>query len=206
MLGKWLPNILRVLNSLSKMGLLASERRDRMRVYKVRSSKREFAKYIIEQATLHAPSVQTSPITQSFWADALHSALRQVLPPQWSITVDEEIHSVGNSVTVDLLLRSENGLNFGIELNVGSPRQHLYSTIGKVVGFNADELALLILVLLIPRQENDPYWNRISQRRESGMTQFAVVLRTIPESEDVFGREAAKKIMQFIKDYLQTRG
>lgn len=186
------------------MGLVESERQGRFRIYKVQESKRAFVKSLIEQASQHEPSAMISPLTEGFWLNILQSGLKETLPSKWRIMSNERVGLNGRSVILDLVLHEKGGPNIGVELNVGSPREHLYSMIGKVAGFTSKDLALLILVLLTTHPETDPYWRRIMQRQEPGLTRFAAILKQIPcESETVFREETTREIVRVIERFSQ---
>jgi len=200
-LRKWLPNIVRVLNALINMQLLEIERQGRIKLYKVPSSKRALTKSLIDEATRRELPAQTSPLSESFWVNILYSRLRQLLPPDWGISANEKLRLNRASVSVDLVIRRGDGLRFGIELNVGSPAEHLHSMIGKVMGFKIEDLAMLIVVLLTSHPENHAFLYRITKRVESGWTRFALILKGMPLEPETYGEAIAKKILRLIQTF-----
>jgi hypothetical protein len=206
-LGKWGPNIARVLADLRGMGLLEVERKGKVRLYQVPRSKKAKVQSIIEQAMLQqiSPEPAERPrswLTESFYQDLLYNALKKYLPSRYRLAISNERIELKNSkLSLDFVILMGDGSRVGVELNVGPPGDHFYSTIGKVLlGSNDANLAMLIVVLLAPDSNKYGFPRLIRAGAETPIS-FGFICEDMPlRSEVGFGEDVARKIVELIVD------
>jgi len=194
-IGKWLPNVMRVLKDLTVWGLLETESMRGAKVYRVPLTKRRYVTSIVYRASRRTES---SSQTESFYKNVLANSLRQLLPEGWEISSNERI-SLGESfLNLDLVIRRKNGPRFGVEVNIGSAGEHLYAVLGKACCFQSRELAMLIVLLLAPHAEREEFVERIASRPHQGWCRFAIT-HVQMSLEPNMGEKAAKEIISLIE-------
>jgi hypothetical protein len=89
----------------------------------------------------------------------------------------------------------------GVELNVGPPGDHFYSTIGRaLIGSKDANFTMLIVVLLAPDSNNYGFPRLIRARAETPIS-FGFICEDMPlRSEAAFGEDVARKIVELIED------
>jgi hypothetical protein len=89
----------------------------------------------------------------------------------------------------------------GVELNVGPPGDHFYSTIGKALtGSKYANLVMLILVLLAPDSKEYGFPRLIRAGAERPVS-FGFICEDMPlGSEVAFGEDVVRKMMELIED------
>lgn len=205
-LGKLAPNIARVLSNLRRMGLLEVEQKGKLRLYQVPRSKKAKVKSIIEHAMLQqiSPEPAERPrswLTESFYQDFLYNALKSSLPDGCRLTTNERIQLNNSKLSLDMVIVMGEGSRIGVELNVGPPGDHFYSTIGKaLIGSKDANLVMLIVVLLAPDSKDYGFPSLIGSGAERPIS-FGFICEDMPlKSEVAFGEDVARKIVELIED------
>lgn len=95
----------------------------------------------------------------------------------------------------------DDGSRIGVELNVGPPGDHFYSTIGKaLIGSKDANLVMLIVVLLAPDSKDYGFPSLIGSGAERPIS-FGFICEDMPlKSEVAFGEDVARKIVELIED------
>ncbi len=198
-LNKWAPNVARTMSRLSRMGVLESERKGKMKLYSVPEPRRAEVKSIIEQAVVSGVSDAHSRLTESFYQNLLYTSLRNTIPPGWKVASNVKLKSGISTVNLDLTITDDTRRITGVELNMGPPGQHLYTLIGRaMVGISAKSFHMLIFVLLAAHVEDYGFLKEI--RSAKSQPRFGVILREMPvESETTFAEGVAKEIIRIIR-------
>lgn len=204
-LGKWGPNIARVLSDLRSMGLVEVERKGRVRLYQVPRSKKAKVQSIIEQATRQQASLEPADrsrswLTESFYQDILYNALENNLPSGCGLSKNQRIEPKNSKPSLDMIISMNDGSRIGVELNVGPPGDHFYSTIGRtLIGSKDANLAMLIVVLLAPNS-NDYSFPRLIRAGAERPISFGFICEDMPlKSEVAFGEDVARRITKLIE-------
>jgi len=204
-LSKLEPNIAHALRNLRNTGLVEVKPKGRMRLYQIPCSKKAEVQLMIEQAMLKQTSSELAErqrihLTKRFYQDIIRRALMKALPNGCHIATNEKIKLNNSQLDLSTVISMNDGTRIGVELNVGPPGNHFYSTIGKALTFKAANLVLMIVVLLAPnsRDYNLP---RLISAGSGSPASFGFVCEDMPlKSAPVFGEETARKIMDMIKN------
>lgn len=195
MIGKLLPNVMRVLKDLTAWGLVVTESEKGTKLYRVPFARRRYIKSVVDRASR---VTESSSQTERFYKNVLANSLKQLLPHGWEISADERISLGRNKLNLDLVIRKKNGHRFGVEVNIGPAGEHLYAVLGKACCFQAKELIMLIVVLLAPLAERDEFVERIASRPHQGWCKLAFTYaQTSLDAE--MGKKTAKEIITLIE-------
>jgi hypothetical protein len=122
------------------------------------------------------------------------------LPSGCGLSKNERIKLNNSKLSLDMVISTNDGSRVGVELNVGPPGDHFYSTIGRtLIGSQDANLAMLIAVLLAPNSNDYGFPRLICAGAEKPIS-FGFICEDMPlKSEVAFAEAVARRITKLIE-------